>query len=413
MDSEWPVVEVKDVCELIVDCINNTAPTVEGPTPYKMIRTPNVGGGRIDKSDVKYVEKETYEEWTRRAEVKPGDVLLTREAPLGDVGLVKEDDTIFLGQRIMQYRPDPEKLDSRYLSYVFLSPFIQSQIHMYKGSGSVVDHIRVPECESLKIPLPPLEYQEKIAHVLGTLDEKRELNEDISTNLEAIAEAIFKSWFVNYEPYSDFKDSSKGEIPVGFEVKNLLDISEAILGYSFSSDKFNEEGDGMPLIRIRNLENSSTGTYTPEEYRDRYHVEPGDILVSMDGKFRPYIWRSREAALNQRVCKMDGKEEKYSNLFLYFLVRDPLYELEQTKTGTTVIHLAKKDLKQEDVVCPDDGSLRKYNSIANPILEKLVSLNSENQYLRELRNALLPKIISGELRVSDINVGKKTVLEEV
>jgi type I restriction enzyme S subunit len=180
MKSEWPVVEVKDACNLVVDCINNTAPTVEHETPYKMIRTPNIEDGHLYKDDVKYVEEEVYKKWTRRAKVNSGDVLLTREAPLGDVGLVREDDTIFLGQRIMQYRPDPDILDSRYLTYAFLSPFVQSQIHKYKGSGSVVDHIRVPECESLEIPLPPLKYQKKIAKLLNTFDRKIRLNTEMS-----------------------------------------------------------------------------------------------------------------------------------------------------------------------------------------------------------------------------------------
>lgn len=409
MKSEWPVVEVKDACNLVVDCINNTAPTVEHETPYKMIRTPNIEDGHLYKDDVKYVEEEVYKKWTRRAKVNSGDVLLTREAPLGDVGLVREDDTIFLGQRIMQYRPDPDILDSRYLTYAFLSPFVQSQIHKYKGSGSVVDHIRVPECESLEIPLPPLKYQKKIAKLLNTFDRKIRLNTEMSKNLEQLGRAVYHEWFVKYTPYSDFKDSKKGKIPEDFQVKNLLDITNAILGYAFSSDEFNDDGDGTPLIRIRNLEDSKTETYTPEEYRDRYHVTPGDILVSMDGKFRSYIWRSREAALNQRVCKMEPSKRKYSNLFIHYLMEEPLYELEQTKTGTTVIHLAKKDLKKVDVVVPDDESLGAFNQLANPLLDKIVSINSEKEYLHEMRNTLLPKVISGEVEVNNITMGDEMV----
>lgn len=214
---------------------------------------------------------------------------------------------------------------------------------------------------------------------------------------------------MKYTPYSDFKDSKKGKIPEDFQVKNLLDITNAILGYAFSSDEFNDDGDGTPLIRIRNLEDSKTETYTPEEYRDRYHVTPGDILVSMDGKFRSYIWRSREAALNQRVCKMEPSKRKYSNLFIHYLMEEPLYELEQTKTGTTVIHLAKKDLKKVYVVVPDDESLGAFNQLANPLLDKIVSINSEKEYLHEMRNTLLPKVISGEVEVNNITMGDEMV----
>ncbi len=113
MSSEpWPVVEVQDVCELIVDCVNKTAPTVDYVTPYRMIRTTNIRYGRVDLTSCRYVEADTYERWTRRAKVKAGDVLLTREAPIGEVGYVDQYDTIFLGQRIMQYRANPNLLDS-------------------------------------------------------------------------------------------------------------------------------------------------------------------------------------------------------------------------------------------------------------------------------------------------------------
>nr|MBF4354916.1 restriction endonuclease subunit S [Vibrio anguillarum] len=105
--EHWPRVKVSELCELIVDCINKTAPRVERVTSYKMIRTPNIKNGKIDLAGCRYVEKETYEKWTRRATVNKGDVLLTREAPMGEAGLVNFEDTVFLGQRIMQYRVNP------------------------------------------------------------------------------------------------------------------------------------------------------------------------------------------------------------------------------------------------------------------------------------------------------------------
>ncbi|WP_368420966.1 restriction endonuclease subunit S, partial [Marinobacter sp.] len=169
MGSEWRRVPISDVCELIVDCVNKTAPTVNEPTPYKMVRTPNVKGGRVSTADCKFVTEHTFEKWTRRAEVRVNDVLLTREAPLGEVGIVKSHEKLFLGQRLMQYRANRNVLDPDYLVYAFLSRDLQHQFNMHEGSGSVVSHIRVGDCSKFELNLPPLLIQKRIANILGTL----------------------------------------------------------------------------------------------------------------------------------------------------------------------------------------------------------------------------------------------------
>lgn len=126
--DSWPRLPLKDLCESITDCVNKTAPTVVGPTPFKMIRTTNVKNGWIELSQVKYVTEEVYQRWTRRGAPRPGDVVLTREAPMGEVGMVRTNDTIFLGQRLIQYRADPCKLDNRFLLYAFQENDLQGQI---------------------------------------------------------------------------------------------------------------------------------------------------------------------------------------------------------------------------------------------------------------------------------------------
>lgn len=200
MSAEWPRVQISDACDLIVDCVNKTAPRVDHATPYKMIRTPNIRNGRIDLTDCRFVERETFEKWTRRAKVERDDVLLTREAPMGEVGLVDFDDTVFLGQRIMQYRVNRSILLPRFLLYLFLSPDLQNQFRMHDGTGSVVSHIRVPDCSKFELNLPPLAEQERITAILGSLDDKIQLNHQINQTLEQMAQAIFKSWFVDFEP---------------------------------------------------------------------------------------------------------------------------------------------------------------------------------------------------------------------
>src|SRR6266536_3468221 len=158
----WSPVKIDQVCSTIVDCVNKTAPTVSVPTEYKMIRTTNVRDGWVDVEHVRYVSEETYDKWSRRGELKKGDIILTREAPLGEVGLLRNAAGVFLGQRLVMYRADGKKVDNRFLMYSLLSDDLQGQIRSY-GSGSTVEHMRVPDCSNLILHMPPLPEQKRIS----------------------------------------------------------------------------------------------------------------------------------------------------------------------------------------------------------------------------------------------------------
>jgi type I restriction enzyme S subunit len=164
----WGRVPIEDACESIMDCVNKTAPKVDGPTPFKMIRTTNVRNGRVNLDSVNFVTEDVYRVWTRRQVPQRGDVILTREAPMGEVGMLLDDDNVFLGQRLVSYRANPVKLNSRFLLYALQSEELQSQIHAL-ASGSTVQHMRVPDCKKLQLPLPSLTEQGKEVATLDSL----------------------------------------------------------------------------------------------------------------------------------------------------------------------------------------------------------------------------------------------------
>lgn len=164
----WVEKKIEDVCESIIDCINKTAPIIDEASPFKMIRTTNVRHGCVNLDSVRYVTEETYRQWTRRQIPKKGDVLLTREAPMGEVGMLITDDHVFLGQRIVSYRTDSNQLNNKFLLYAFQSNDLQNQIKAF-ASGSTVQHMRVPDTKVLQIAVPPLLIQKKIVEKLDTL----------------------------------------------------------------------------------------------------------------------------------------------------------------------------------------------------------------------------------------------------
>ena len=470
MSAEWPRVQISDACDLIVDCVNKTAPRVDHATPYKMIRTPNIRNGRIDLTDCRFVERETFEKWTRRAKVERDDVLLTREAPMGEVGLVDFDDTVFLGQRIMQYRVNRSILLPRFLLYLFLSPDLQNQFRMHDGTGSVVSHIRVPDCSKFELNLPPLAEQERITAILGSLDDKIQLNHQINQTLEQMAQAIFKSWFVDFEPVkakiaaleaggseedallaamrviagdaqgsanaaggttpgaakgdkltrlqaeqpeqyaelrataelfpSALQDSELGEIPEGWAYGTLSDIA------SLSSNRIpKHELTLETYISTENMLENKKGVCPASSLPSSASVpgfEPGEILIS---NIRPYfkkIWLANISGGRSPDVLGFSPEHTGTNEYLFnLLYQDGFFEhMMLTSKGAKMPRGDKKAIMQFTTVVPPIDLMRHFSGRVMPFYALATSQNRESDSLILIRDAILPKLLSGELALN-------------
>ncbi|ELG6165017.1 TPA: restriction endonuclease subunit S [Escherichia coli] len=187
----WKRVPIKDVCESIIDCVNKTAPVVDYETPFKMIRTTNVRNGRVNTEDVRYVTEDTYLQWVRRGKPQVGDIIFTREAPVGEAGVLQDAEGIFLGQRTMMYRADTCLSDNYFLFYSLSSPFCQKQIEDFSNGGTVA-HMRVPDCGEILINLPPFLEQKKIAQILSTWDKAISVTEKLLTNSQQQKKALMQ-----------------------------------------------------------------------------------------------------------------------------------------------------------------------------------------------------------------------------
>lgn len=165
----WAVEQISTLCSHVVDCVNKTAPVVDYKTPYKMIRTTNVRHGRVDTVNVRNVTKETYDIWTRRLLPEIGDLIFTREAPVGECGILEDAKGIFLGQRTMMYRADESKTSSYFLMYSLMSEYGKQQLEDFSG-GSTVPHMRVPDCGKVLIKLPSKKEQNTIVNSLKSVD---------------------------------------------------------------------------------------------------------------------------------------------------------------------------------------------------------------------------------------------------
>jgi type I restriction enzyme S subunit len=433
MVSEWPRVQISDVCEFIVDCVNKTAPIVDGPTPYKMVRTTNIRNGRVDLSQCRYVNKETFEKWTRRQSVQSGDVLLTREAPIGEVGFVDTTESIFLGQRVMQYRANPELLDSRFLLYSFLSQDLQHQFGAHEGSGSVVSHIRVGDCYKFKISLPPLDEQRRIAHILGTLDDKIELNRQLNATLEQLARSLFQSWFVDFDPVrakasgepeesicrrlsltpellalfpSALEESAMGEIPVRWKVKSTNELA-SINNWTLSK---RDALSHINYVEISEVNRGSVGSitrYEPglEPSRAKRRVKHGDTVISTvrpdRGAYFLCLEPAPELIVSTGFAVVSPKSAPWSFIYSALTSDSMLEHLGLIADGAAYPTVNPSVIGNREFAWPSNEAIvDAYHDYAEPLYLQSESCRVESRSLAALRDELLPKLLSGEVRLT-------------
>ncbi len=209
-------------------------------------------------------------------------------------------------------------------------------------------------------------------------------------------EALYKSWFVEFSLFG-------GNKPCSWKKADIYSIANIIYGAPFASKLFNTEGNGTPIIRIRDLKDQEFVTYTTEEHPKGHLICPEDIVVGMDGEFRPYLWGNEKAWLNQRVCIFENKREK-GKAFLFYTIKPLLNVIEQTQVATTVIHIGKKDFDAFEFFLPSEDILDRFDEITCPMVSKIVSNRLENKRLAKLRDSLLPRLMSGELDVSEVDI---------
>jgi len=290
---------------------------------------------------------------------------------------------------------DSDKAVPEYIYYVLtqqeITKYLQS---IAEQSVSAYPSIKPSDIENLEFSLPDRKTQEKIVSILKSIDEKIVQNNEINNNLQEQMEALHRSWFIDYAPFGGAK-------PSNWIKADIYSIANIIYGAPFASKRFNTEGLGKPIIRIRDLKEQTFATYTTEIHPKGHLIQPGDIVVGMDGEFRPYIWGNSEAWLNQRVCIFESKLPS-DKAFMLYTIKPLLNVIEQTQVATTVIHIGKKDYDAFEIVLPDRKTLDQFGEITTPMLERIVNNSIENKKLAKLRDALLPQLMSGEIDVSDV-----------
>jgi len=345
-------------------------------------------------------------------DVKRGDVFVTRtsetprELGMSAVALKDYPYATYNGFTKRLRPKDVTVIFPEFIGYYLRSSKFRGLFYGMASSMSTRASLANGDLLNMKVLIPSFDTQKRIASILKSLDDKIELNRRINDNLEQQAQALFKSWFVDFEPFKDgeFVESELGMIPKGWKVGNIYQYVDVIYGAPYKSSLFNNNRKGLPLIRIRDLKTFSPQFYTPEVLPQTEYVEMGDVIAGMDAEFVPCLWLGKKGVLNQRCCKFVPKYECISNYFVLYWLKPELEFVQSYKTGTTVSHLGKSDIDRFIVVIPPIEIVRRFSNFVDTMLKEKTKLSREVMYLSHLRDTLLPRLMSGELKPSDITI---------
>lgn len=438
MAGEWREMALGELVEIFDGPHATPAKTDEGPV---FLGISNLAQGRLDLSNTERLSEDDYMRWTRRVEPQAGDVVFSYETRLGEAALMPSGLRCCLGRRMGLLRARTGRVDKRFLLYAYLGPQFQETLRSQTIHGSTVDRIPLIDMAAFPIVVPEdIDEQRAIAHILGTLDNKIELNRRMNDTLETMARALYKSWFVDFDPVlakaegrdpglpqsladlfpSQLVDSELGEIPEGWELQTIEELAERVamgpFGSSIKVSTFVPEG--IPVISGQHLRDTllddSEFNFVTEEHAEqlkRSNVQRGDVIFTHAGSigqvaYVPETSRYDRYIISQRQFYMRCDQKKMSPLFIvsYFKTPEGQHRLlaNTSSTGVPSISQPVSYLRQLKIVVPFLDLLNIFDSSARSIYRAVAHNKNQSRTLADLRDTLLPKLISGEIRISGI-----------
>lgn len=427
MESEWPLLSLREAGIELLDCEHRTPPPAEKGFPY--IAIPQIKQGRLDLTDVRYISHDHFIEWIKKTCPKPWDVILSRRCNPGETAFVPPNFKCALGQNLVILRSNGTRVIPEFLRWLVRGPYWNEQVQTYLNVGAVFDSLKCQDVPNFRLPIPPLPEQRAIAHILGTLDDKIELNRQMNETLEAMARAIFKSWFVDFDPVrakaegrdtglpkeiadlfpDSFEETEMGEVPKGWHVSSIGDLAE-VVGGSTPSTKEHAYWDygthywatpkdlsslSFPvllsterLITDAGLSEISSGL-----------LPKGTVLLSSRAPIGYLAVTEVPVAINQGFIAMKPKKD-VSNLFILLWASFAHEDILSRANGSTFLEISKSNFRPIPIATPTVDVMNAFDKQVRPLYEKIVEHEIQSHTLAELRDTLLPKLISGELRVA-------------
>ncbi len=348
-----------------------------------------------------------------RFQVQTDDLIISCSGTIGRISLISQNDEKgIISQALLLLRPDTKIIKSLFLKYFFLTPYGFDQL-IQASYGSVQANIaKRAVVEEIPVSIPDLDEQERIISILSALDENIELNLEMNRTLENIAQATFKHWFVDFK-FPGFDGELVDGLPKGWKKAGIGEIISVQNGYAFKSSDFKAHGNNG-VIKIKNISNNVVDIenmqFVDENIAnivaERFRISGGDLLIAMTGaevgkvgivpKTEKYLW------LNQRVGSFKEKIG-FAKWFVYLILSTNEYQnvLLNSARGSAQPNISSSQIERVESTIPTENLIKQFGELVNPFFERICENYFENQILTQIRNGLLPKLMSGKIRVAE------------
>lgn len=410
-----------DMCELIVDCPHFTPEWTS--TGFIVIRNQNIRDGKLDLADPSFTTREDFDRRIRRAKPQAGDIIFTREAPMGEVCMIPENLECCIGQRQVLLRPK-KQINGRYLFFALRSEYVRHQIFWNEGTGSTVSNVRIPILEALKIPRMG-DAEPGIAYVLGALDDKIALNEGMNETLQSMARAFFRDWFVDFGPvrsklqghsqyladelWERFPDQLDGEgKPAGWKRNPFLKEAKLISGGTPKTEIAEYWNGDIPWASAKDVSqcaepfllNTERNISVAGLEKSATKMIPrlSTVVVARGATTGRYCMFGRDIAMNQTCYALHSEERPFwLNLTFSHLVGDLVHDAH----GSVFDTITTRTFENASALIGDEPLMASFEETVAPLFLQILSNVEETTTLVQLRDLLLPGLISGELGLRD------------
>ncbi len=392
--TEW---RLKDCCYSISDGDHLPPPKSSYGIPF--ITISNIDStNHIDFENTLFVPIEYYNNLDSIRKPQVNDIIYSVVGSFGKPVLIKENRPFVFQRHIAILRPNNEIADSRYLYYVMLSRDFYMQADSV-ALGAAQRTISLTSLRNMKVQLPDLDVQRRIAEVLSRYDALIENYQRQIKLLEEAAQRLYKEWFVDLRFPGHQSTPIINNLPQGWEKKSVSMLGEYLNGFAFKPSDWQETG--KPIIKIKEMGNGVTAE-TPRNNGDRvpkkYLIKAGDLLFSWSATLMVIVWTGEEGWLNQHLFKVTPAEG-IGREFLLQSIANAIAEFSNLTTGSTMKHIQRNKLDQVFVNTPPPEIMEKYNNLAESIRTQIINKSVQIRNLSEARDRLLPKLMSGEIEV--------------
>lgn len=391
--EEWKECRLKDIVE-----INPTESLKKGTVAKKI-------GMDVLQPYCRAIPSFSFEPYTGGTKFKNGDTIMARITPCLEngktamVNILDDNEIGFGSTEYIVFRAKNNITDPYFIYYLVTSDCIRNPAIKSMVGSSGHQRVQTDVVANLSIKLPPLPTQQKIAAILSSLDDKIELNNKINTNLEQQAQALFKNWFVDFEPFG-------GKMPEGWKVGKLSEIADYLNGLAMQKFRPLEDEEGLPVLKIKELRqgcyDESSELCSPSKVKPEYIIHDGDVIFSWSGSLLVDIWCGGTCGLNQHLFKVTS--QTYEKWFYYLWTKHHLdkFIFLAADKATTMGHIKREELDKAEVIIPDDTTYQNLTSVIKPFIDEIINNRIENRKLSQIRDGLLPKLMNGEIEVGEV-----------